>query len=170
MAELSADYRLALAKEALDRLTEDYGYPVTGDPQHWPEKDAAFILEQLEAAAGAKPAPVLLTDQERIAVIRRAVKIIEPNVPNETAAWNIWNNLAGDREFRDAIVMIADYLQFGAADSDQNEDASVPDTAILEAEEAAERPTLHTQLLEDAQRLGIPHYHVPGNKDKGLRN
>jgi hypothetical protein len=139
MTELSADYRLALAKEALDRLTEDYGYPVTGDPQHWPDKDAAFILEQLEAAAkiqreAANPAPVLLTDEERVAVIHRAVEIIRPNVPNETAAWNTWNNLAGDREFRDAIVMIADYLSFGPADSDEDTQLETLDAALAAGE------------------------------------
>jgi hypothetical protein len=211
MTELSADYRLALAKEALDRLTEDYGYPVTGDPQHWPDKDAAFILEQLEAAAkiqreAANHAPVRLSNEERVAVIRRAVEIIRPNVPNETAAWNTWNNLAGDYEFRDAIVMIADYLSSDPGYDDQEvqpeelsaalaagetsadaellnisefiavkraelaEANSLVDEDVLDAEEAAEATRRHTAFLEEARRLGIPHYHVPGTGNKGLQN
>ncbi|MCZ4066486.1 hypothetical protein O1W71_02230 [Microbacterium sp. H37-C3] len=44
--------------------------------------------------------------EERLAIIRAAVRAIEPNVQNETAAWNTWNNLASSDEFRRAIVMI----------------------------------------------------------------
>jgi hypothetical protein len=42
----------------------------------------------------------------RLDVIEAAVRAIEPNVTNLTAAWNTWNNLASNEDFRRAIVMI----------------------------------------------------------------
>lgn len=41
---------------------------------------------------------------EKFALIEAAVKVIEPNVANNTAAWNTWNNLASSETFVRAIL------------------------------------------------------------------
>lgn len=42
-------------------------------------------------------------EAERWALVQDAMKAILPNVRNETAAWNVWNNLASNRRFTHAI-------------------------------------------------------------------
>ncbi len=44
--------------------------------------------------------------EARRAMIEAAVRAITPNVTNETAAWNTWNNLASDPDFVRAIVTL----------------------------------------------------------------
>jgi hypothetical protein len=61
--------------------------------------------------------------QERFAVITAAVAAIVPNVQNETAAWNTWNNLASSDDFRKAIVMIDRDRQWSAHEPSEQEPA-----------------------------------------------
>lgn len=47
-----------------------------------------------------------LTRERRHELVEQAVDVIEPNAVNRTQAYNIWNNLAGDEKFVEAIVTL----------------------------------------------------------------
>ena len=86
-------------------------------PQEFPDTDyedaAAWVIRAragLAALDGVYPDSVVPRTEfgtpERRALIEAAVKSIVRNFPNETAAWNAWNNLNTTPEFIRAILSL----------------------------------------------------------------
>ena len=87
----------------LDLLVASYAgwdaAEVARNPRH-----AAHVIDELRSRLSSVWTPRDLTAEERRDLVNGAVAAILPNVVNETQAYNVWNNLASDRRFVQAIL------------------------------------------------------------------